>query len=249
MIKINLLPQRRAKRAGVRRAASDPSAKHLLVGVIGLVAAAAPWCSRRSAHARPDSPSWYRRRTRRCGTDLQRKSEQLVGYAELQKAAGDADERRTKSIKRLLAPRSCRRTCCTSSARSSLRASTPTMTDGHDQGAPAAAQTGDPNKRFQHDWDASHVWLSGFTDTSGAVQARGRRAVGVRRHPAREAARGVGLLQRRHAAGGERVADSQTGANYYKFTITGQGGVLMASSGAMADFARLPRSARCSCSP
>ncbi|HEX4418399.1 MAG TPA: PilN domain-containing protein, partial [Kofleriaceae bacterium] len=82
--------------------------------------------------------------------------------------------------------------------------------------------TSDPNKRFQADWDASHVWLSAFTDTGGEFKLEG----------GAESESDVTQLSKRLAAsvyfedvtpaGGERVADATTGANYYKFTITGK---------------------------
>jgi hypothetical protein len=80
----------------------------------------------------------------------------------------------------------------------------------------------DPNKRFQPDWDPSHVWLSGFTDSNGDFKLEGGAATES----------DITQLAKRLAAsvyfadvipaGGERVADPQTGATFYRFTITGK---------------------------
>src|SRR4029079_10285474 len=74
----------------------------------------------------------------------------------------------------------------------------------------------DPNKRFQADWDPSHVWLSGFTDTGGDFKLEGGAA----------AESDITQLAKRLAAsvyfadvipaGGERVADPQNGGSYYR---------------------------------
>jgi hypothetical protein len=97
----------------------------------------------------------------------------------------------------------------------------PTMTED------MAKRTGsgpdsDPNKRFQADWDASHVWLSAFSDTAGVFKLDG----------GAQSENDVAQLAKRLAAsvyfvdvtpaGGERVTDTASGTNYYKFTITGK---------------------------
>ena len=97
----------------------------------------------------------------------------------------------------------------------------PTMTED------MAKRTGsgpdsDPNRRFQPDWDPTHVWLSGFSDTGGLFKLEG----------GAQSETDVTQLAKRLAAsvyfadvtpaGGERLPDTQNGGNYYRFTITGK---------------------------
>jgi Tfp pilus assembly protein PilN len=216
MIKINLLPQRRPKKRG---AASDPSANHLVVGVAGLVVAAAVIA------LLVDRPKRVRlaeltRENQQLQTDIRAKTKQLEGYADLQKASDEADER-YRSIKRLLRAKVVPANVLHELGEILMTGKRPKMT------ADMLRRTGsgddsDPNKRFQDDWDASHVWLSGFTDTAGLFKLEG----------GAQSESDVTQLAKRLAAsvyfsdvtpaGGERVADAQTGAGYFKFTITGK---------------------------
>ena len=80
----------------------------------------------------------------------------------------------------------------------------------------------DPNKRFVSDWDTTHVWISGFTDKDGVFKLDG----------GAQSESDVTQLAKRLAAsvyfmdvtpaGGERVADRESGLEYYHFTITGK---------------------------
>src|ERR1044071_7473739 len=86
MIKINLLPQRRQKS---RSAAPDESPRPLIIGILCLVGAGV------LVGVLVDRPK------RAKLADITAKSQQLAGYAELKKAAEEADER-YKSIQRLI---------------------------------------------------------------------------------------------------------------------------------------------------
>jgi len=97
----------------------------------------------------------------------------------------------------------------------------PTMTEDMVKRAGNGPES-DPNKRFAADWDTTHVWVSSFTDAAGAFKLEG----------GAQAESDVTQLSKRLGAsvyfqdvaptGGERVADRDTGLNYYKFTITGK---------------------------
>ena len=152
--------------------------------------------------------------------EIASKNKQLVGYAELKKAADEADER-YKSIQRLLSAKVVPAHVLHELGEILSANKYPTMTED------MAKRTGngpesDPNKRFQADWDASHVWLSGFSDTGGDFKLEG----------GAQSESDVTQLAKRLAAstyfldvtpaGGERVADATTGTNYYRFTITGK---------------------------
>jgi Tfp pilus assembly protein PilN len=216
MIKINLLPQKRQRN---RVASSDPSSKHVMFGVIGLAAAGVavvllvdrPKRSKlndlAAANAQLDS-------------DIRSKTAQLDGYEDLKASAEKAAER-YKSIQRLLANKVVPANVLHELGEILMASKYPTMTDDMAKRTSNGPE-GDPNKRFQPDWDASHVWLSSFTDTGGAFKLEG----------GAQSESDITQLSKRLAAsayfvdvtpaGGERVADSQNGGNYYKFTITGK---------------------------
>jgi hypothetical protein len=97
----------------------------------------------------------------------------------------------------------------------------PTMTEAMAKLAGNTAD-GDPNKRFQPDWDPAHVWMTSFIDTGGVFRLDG----------GAQAESDVTQLSKRLAAsvyfmdvtpaGGERMFDRDSGLQYYKFTITGR---------------------------
>lgn len=215
MIKINLLPQRRVKRA----AGPDESARPLVIGIAALVAAGA------AVAVLVDRPrrarlAELRESNTQLQADIAAKNRQLTGYAELKKSAEEAEER-FRSIQRLLGAKVVPANLLHELGEILTTSKYPTMTED------MARRTGngpesDPNKRLQPDWDPSHVWLSGFTDTGGDFKLEGRAATES----------DITQLAKRLAtsvyfadvipAGGERLADSQTGESYYRFTITGK---------------------------
>jgi Tfp pilus assembly protein PilN len=215
MIKINLLPQKRPK----KRVAAEGATQPLLFGVAALVIAgvAVAMLVDRPHRARL---SELNEANQQLQNEIQSKNKQLVGYAELKKAADEADER-YKSIQRLLAAKVVPAHVLHELGEILSASKYPTMTED------MAKRTGngpesDPNKRFQADWDASHVWLSAFSDTGGDFKLEG----------GAQSESDVTQLAKRLAAsayfldvtpaGGERVADATTGTNYYRFTITGK---------------------------
>lgn len=215
MIKINLLPQRRVRRTAV----PEESARPLLIGIAALVAAGA------AVAVLVDRPqrarlAELREASAQLQADIAAKKRQLVGHDELKKAAQEADER-YKSIQRLMGAKIGPAHVLHELGRILATAEYPTMTEDMIQRIGNGPDS-DPNKRFQLDWDPSHVWLSAFTDTSGDFKLEGGAATES----------DITQLAKRLAAsvyfadvipaGGERVADPQTGASYYKFTITGK---------------------------
>jgi Tfp pilus assembly protein PilN len=216
MIKINLLPQRRAKK---RSSAPDVSAKPFIFGAAGIAAAAV------LVFVLVDQPKRARvselaAANQQLQVEIAAKNKQLDGYAELKKAADEADER-YRSIQRLLSAKVVPAHVLHELGEILSANKYPTMTED------MAKRTGngpdsDANKRFQADWDASHVWLSGFADSPQGFRLEG----------GAQSENDVAQLAKRLAAsvyfsdvtpaGGERVADTATGTNYYRFTITGK---------------------------
>ena len=215
MIKINLLPQRRVKRTG----GHDESARPLWIGIAALVAAGA------AVAVLVDRPRRARlAELREANTQLQAdiaaKNRQLLGYAELKKAAEEADER-FKAIQRLIGAKVVPANVLHELGEILTTSKYPTMTEDMVKRTGNGPES-DPNKRFQPDWDPSHVWLSGFSDNSGDFKLEGGAATES----------DITQLAKRLAAsvyfadvipaGAERVADQQTGASFYRFTITGK---------------------------
>jgi Tfp pilus assembly protein PilN len=216
MIKINLLPQRRAKK---RSAVPDESIRPLIYGAAALAAAAVVVVVAVD-HPRRTKLAGLLESNRQLQSDIDSKNRQLEGYAELKKAADEADER-YKSIRHLLSAKVVPAHVLHELGEILTSNKYPTMTED------MAKRTGsgpdsDPNKRFQADWDASHVWLSAFSDSPQGFKLEG----------GAQSENDVAQLAKRLAAsvyftevtpaGGERVADNSTGTNYYRFTITGK---------------------------
>lgn len=219
MIRINLLPQRRPKRVAGRRAGSDPSAKHILYGVIALAAAGLVVVFAVDRPLREDLER-YRTDEQSLRDDLKKKGPQLIGYAEMQKAQADAEARK-KSIDRLMRAKVVPAHVLHELGEILTAGHSPTMTSDMIKKT-SNDKTGDPNKRFQQDWDPTHVWLSGYSDSNGVFKLEG----------GAQTENDVAQLSKRLAAsayfmdvtpsGGERVTDQASGINYVKFTITGR---------------------------
>ena len=214
MIKVNLLPQRRAKRA----VSADSSSKQALVGVMALAAAAA------GVFLVLDMPrrsklSDLRAANGQLQQEINAKNKELVGYAELQKAEAEAI-RRAEAINRLLGTKVVPAHILHELGKVLTREG-PTMTEQMAKAAGTGPES-NPNRQFQNDWDPSHVWMSSFVDTNGAFRLEG----------GAQSESDVTQLSKRLAAsvyflevtpaGGERVADRDTGLNYYRYTITGR---------------------------
>ncbi|HEX7838794.1 MAG TPA: PilN domain-containing protein [Kofleriaceae bacterium] len=216
MIRINLLTQRRAKG---RMTAAESGTRALVFGVFGLILAGIAvgvFVDRPKRRQLAELARVNGELTR----DIAAKNRQLTGYAELKKAAEEADER-YKSIRRLLGARIAPAHVLHELGEILTASKYPTMTDdmikrtGNGLG-------GDPNKRFQPDWDPSHVWLSAFTDTGGSFKLEG----------GAQTENDMTQLAKRLAvsvffadvtpSGGERVFDGQGGSSYFRFTITGK---------------------------
>jgi Tfp pilus assembly protein PilN len=216
MIKINLLPQKRLKK---RAAAPDASSQHLLFGVIGLAAAGAAVVllvdrPKRSKLAELTESN------AQLQADIAQKNKQLEGYPELKKAADAADER-YRAIQRLISAKVVPAHMLHELGEILSTGKYPTMTEGMARRAGTGPES-DSNKRFQADWDASHVWLSSFIDTGGEFKLEG--GAQSESDVTQFAKRLLASVYFRDVTptAGERVTDTSTGTPYYKFTITGR---------------------------
>ncbi|HWO24448.1 MAG TPA: PilN domain-containing protein [Kofleriaceae bacterium] len=214
MIRINLLPTRRVKRGG-RRAGDETGTRHFLYGVLALGLGALAVVAAVDLPVRFELER-YRSGEARLRRELRQRSEQLAGFTDLQKQQADAEARK-QSIERLMRAKVVPAHVLHELGEILTSNRLPTMT------SEMLKRTGsDPNKRFQQDWDPTHVWLSGYSDNNGVFKLEG----------GAQSESDVTQLSKRLAAsvhfmdvtpaGGERVADQASGVNYYKFTITGR---------------------------
>ena len=219
MIKVNLLPQKKAKRSfASSRSPSDPSGKQALVGLAALAAAAA------GVYFVLDMPKRARLgelkdANKQLQQQVNEKTKALVGYAELKKAEEES-KKRAESINRLLATKVVPAHLLHELGKVLTRDG-PTMTESMAKLAGNGPES-DPNKRFVSDWDTTHVWMTSFIDAAGLFRLDG----------GAQSESDVTQLAKRLAAsvyfmdvipaGGERMLDKESGLQYYKFTITGR---------------------------
>lgn len=225
MIKINLLPQKRAKkkRGAAAPSTGDTGARDLALGIAGLAAAGAlVWL----AFDKPkrDRISDAKETAKRIDGEIADKAKTLAGndrvpaYAVL-KAAGESADRRAKEIDKLNAAKILPAHVLNELGDILALGHHPTMT------AEMIARTGpngDQNKQFQTDWDPTHVWLSNYTDSGGAFKIEG----------GAQTENDVAQFSKRLQASvyfmevspsvGQPVIDKDTGLTYYKFTISGK---------------------------
>jgi len=215
MIKVNLLPARRAKH---KAAASDPSSKQIFVGVAALLAAGA------AVFVALDMPKRSRLNdlaaaNAQLNSEIKEKNVALRGYAEMKKAEEEATKR-GEAIDRLNSNKVVPAHVLHELSRILTREG-PTMSEEMTRKV-GNGPDADPNKRFQSDWDPAHVWLLSFIDTNGAFRMEG----------GAQSESDVTQLSKRLAAsiyflevipaGGERIADRTSGVDYYRFQITGR---------------------------
>lgn len=216
MIRINLLPQKR-----VKRAAADPSSKQIFVGVGALVAAAAAVFLLVDLPKR-DRLAKLREDNTRVQALIRDKTRQLDGYEAMLKAK-EEDAARAEAINRLMLAKVVPAHVLHELGKILTSKEQPTMTaEMRDKVSKPDSEGGDPNSRFQQDWDPTHVWLLAFNDTNGLFKLEG----------GAQSESDVTQLSKRLAASvyfedvatasGERVVDQASGLNYYKFTLTGK---------------------------
>jgi Tfp pilus assembly protein PilN len=216
MIKINLLPQKRAKR-GI--AAPEGSNRDLVVGVASILGVAAV------VFLAVDQPKRshladVKKSNNDLQTEINQKQKDLAGYAELKKAADAADER-AQSITRLIGAKIIPANVLHELGEILTAGHSPTMTEDMARKVGTGADS-DPNHRYDLTWDPSHVWLQSFVDNNGdfvldgGAQAEADVTQLAKRLQASVFFSGVSPSRE------ERVADRDTGISYYHFTITGK---------------------------
>jgi type IV pilus assembly protein PilN len=213
MIKINLLPQRKPKRA------SEPGQRQVFVGIGALAAAAAVTFFAVHMPLSSDVAS-LETTNEDLQQDISAKKSKLKDADNLKKVVAAAEER-AAAIETLIKAKSVPAYMLQELSDILTPGRLPTMTKAMATRISEGPQ-GDANRRFALDWDPKHVWITSFTEKEGAFTLEG----GAQSDP------DVTQLAKRMQAsvyfqevtprGGERLTDQATGSTYYKFTITGK---------------------------
>ena len=217
MIKINLLPQRRAKKAAAR----EPGSKDIVIGAAALAVAAGAVFLLVDAPKRSKIRD-FKEASEQLNQEIAAKNRQLKGFAELKKAADEAEER-SRSIARLLAAKVVPAHVLHELGRIMRPNELPTMTEE------MATKTGngpqsDPNKRFDLAWDPTHVWITTFADNSkdGSFRLEGGAQAQVDIIQLSKRLQASVYFDRVSQQTEERATDGAAGVTYYKFVITGK---------------------------
>jgi len=217
MIKINLLPQKRGKRAAAAGAAREPGAKDILIGAGALAAAGllifvafdAPKRSRLSS---------LRDANAQLQQEVGAKNVQLKGYAEMKKAADESD-RRLNAINRLNQAKVVPANVLHELSEIMMTNHSPTMTDEM-----AHRVSTDPNKRFDLAWDPTKVWLTSFADDvrDGSFRLEGGAQAEQDIIQLSKRLQASVYFDRVSQQSEERITDRDTGVTFYHFVITGK---------------------------
>ena len=218
MIKINLLPAKRAKR--VVAATREPGAKDIIAGFVGLAIAAvavfvivdAPKRSRISA---------LQESSAQLQNEINAKNKQLKGFAEMKKAHDEA-EVRAKAINRLISAKVVPAHVLHELSQI-LSPVGPTMTEDMAKKTGTGIES-DPNKRFDLAWDSNHVWITTFNDNAkdGTFRLEGGAQAQVDIIQLSKRLQASAYFDRVSQQSEERQTDRETGITYYKFVITGK---------------------------
>jgi Tfp pilus assembly protein PilN len=220
MIKINLLPAKRGKRAAVAGAAREPGSKDVVFGLVGLALVGV------AVFAAGDAPRRSRLSALRDSNDqlqqeINAKNVQLKGYAELKKAADEADER-AKSINRLMQAKVVPANVLHELSQI-LSNVGPTMTEDMARKTGTGAES-DPNKRFDLTWDPTHVWMTSFSDNvkDGTFKLEGGAQAQIDIIQLSKRMQASAYFDNVSQQSEERVTDRESGITFYKFVITGK---------------------------
>ena len=213
MIKVNLLPQRKPKRV------AEPGSREMVMG-LGALAVAALGVFFVVDRPRRSHLADEREAIAALNQEIAGKNAKLVGYVEMKQAAADATAR-AESITRLLTAKVVPAHVLHELGEIMATGHSPTMSEEMVKKTGNSPDS-DPNKKFQADWDPQHVWLTAFSDTGGNFRLEGGAQSEQDVTQLSKRLNASVFFQNVIPAGGDRVADRETGLNYYHFTITGR---------------------------
>ena len=210
MIKINLLPQRKAQRN------TDKRQQSLLIGVGALAAAAAAVYLLVHMPLTEDVENLASNNSQ-LSRDNKSKKNQLVDFEDLKKAVESA-KLRSEAILRLADARAVPAFMLQELARVMTAGKSPTMS----REMAKRVDKDDSNRGFDEDWDPKHVWITRFQETQGTFTLLGG---------AQSDADMTQLAKRMQASvyfadivpdWGDDTYNAAGGIVYYRFSITGK---------------------------
>ena len=213
MIRINLLPQRKPKRA------AEPGRVELGLGIGALIAAATVvyFAVHQPAAAARDEL----RQQVEDQQDVNRRARARIKDLPTVRAAVEAEERRAEAIDQLLATVVVPDNLLHELGEILTPGRMPTMTQEMELRISDGPQ-GDPNRRFALDWDPKNVWLTAFTLKGDDFTLEG----------GAQSEADVPQLAKRMQASvyfdqvtsptSQKFEDRLSGLSYYRFTITGK---------------------------
>lgn len=213
MIKINLLPQRKAKRA------AEPGRAFFAMGAVALLLGAG------GVYALVHRPAVAERdKIRREVQDLQdanARAQEAIKEMPALEAVVSGEEKRAAAIDQLLGTVVIPDNLLHELGEILTPNRKPTLTREMEERI-SDGPKGDPNRRFAPDWDPKHVWLTSFSTKGDDFTLEG----------GAQSEADVPQLAKRMQASvyfdqvtsptSQRVDDPQTNIVYYKFTITGK---------------------------
>ena len=220
MIKINLLPHKRAKIRGAAIAAREPGTKDLFIGV-GAIALASLGIFLIVDAPRRSQLSGLRDANAQLDKEIAAKNKQLKGYAELKKSVDEADQR-AKAINRLNQAKVLPANVLHELSQI-LSNVGPTMTEEMAKKTGTGAES-DPNKRFDLAWDPTHVWMVSFSDSAkdGTFRLEGGAQAQIDIIQLSKRMQASVYFDHVSQQSEERLTDRETGITFYKYVITGK---------------------------
>jgi valyl-tRNA synthetase len=220
MIRINLLPQKRSKRAQAAAATREPGTRDLAIGFGALALAAVAVFAIFHMPKRSEL-----RKLEETNASLQAeinaKNKQLIGYAASKKALEESDAR-AKAINRLNAAKVVPANVLHEISQI-LSPVGPTMTEEMTKKTGTGNES-DPNKRFDLAWDPTHVWITSFTDSAkdGTFKLEGGAQAQIDIIQLSKRMQASVYFDHVSQQSEERVSDRESGITFYRFVITGK---------------------------
>jgi Tfp pilus assembly protein PilN len=208
MIRINLLPKKRAKRA-------DKGQQSLLIG-LGVVAASALGGFLLVHQPLQGEIDRIKANNSRIQQDIDGLKKDVERHKALQDAIKVATER-AEAIKRLDSARAVPAHMLHELSRILTTGQDPTMS-----AAMALRVQSDPNRELAVTWEPKNVWITAFSEKNGEFKlSGGARSDGDMTQLAKRLQASV-YFENVVPEGGAEVSDRASGITYYRFTISGK---------------------------
>ena len=223
MIKINLLPQKRAK---LRVSSGEPGGRELAIGIAAIVGLAAVVFFALDQPKRSKLSSLRDANAELTKQIASKTNNELNGCDKLKKAKTELDER-AEAITRLMNAKVVPANVLhelgemlTVGSASRSTDPSPTMTD--ETHRRTVGTNAESNRRFDPNWDPTHVWLISFVDTNGDFQLEGGAQAEVDVTQLAKRMQASVYFSSVTPSHEDRVTDRESGISYYHFTITGK---------------------------